>query len=194
MILHKKKLVFFHIPRTGGTSMSYFLIGEKSKSPHRVSLRERELVIAGKYGDYVKFCMVRDPLERLVSIYKCYRNGGNKTIGDKKISKYVNSIGFDMFMRMASNEEGVKELKDRFIQFSFMLRQQSEWVLEGELPIVDFCVALEDLNVFFQWLNKRYGMRRPLKRKNKTNGRFIVNNEVKKMVYDLYFDDLQIYQ
>jgi len=194
MILHDKKLIFFHIPRTGGTSMAYFLIGQKAKSPHKLSFQQRKLVIDGKYGDYVKFCTVRDPLERLVSIYKCYREGGNKTDGDKRVQEYVNELGFDKFMSMASDAAGLQELKDRFFQFSVMLVQQREWVLNGESSVVDFCVALEDLNDFFLWLNKRYAMSKPLERRNKTEGQFVVSSDVKKAVYDLYADDLRIHQ
>jgi len=72
MILHDKKIIFIHIPRTGGTSVEeYFQFkhqhGWKPDTAQHLTLKE----YSDHYDveDYFKFTIVRNPWDRLVSWY-----------------------------------------------------------------------------------------------------------------------------
>jgi len=87
MISYKDKYLFIHIPRTGGTSIEEFLVHNSSPSSELVrdDAIERDLlrfqhIHAGRakkiflqrkdnYTEFFNFSFVRNPWERLVSVY-----------------------------------------------------------------------------------------------------------------------------
>jgi chondroitin 4-sulfotransferase 11 len=65
---HDKKMVFIHIPRTGGTSIKSALnLHDKiyKEDVYHMSAND----IPKKYNDYFKFTFVRNPFDRFVSLY-----------------------------------------------------------------------------------------------------------------------------
>jgi hypothetical protein len=86
MILHDKRLVFFHVPKVAGTSIERAIYDK----PWDTQVFNRDLFVGwhDEYGytqhatyeqmanfynlrDYFKFCFVRNPWDRMVSAY-CY--------------------------------------------------------------------------------------------------------------------------
>lgn len=72
MILHDSKIIFIHIPRTGGTSVEKHFgfkhqHGWKPETAQHLTLKE----YSNHYdvNDYFKFTLVRNPWDRLVSWY-----------------------------------------------------------------------------------------------------------------------------
>jgi hypothetical protein len=73
-INHEKKLIFIHIPKTSGTSI-YKSLGIKNISKKNKFLGHRSIEIYKEqykeYWDiYLKFTVVRDPIDRFISTYK----------------------------------------------------------------------------------------------------------------------------
>lgn len=83
MISHQKKIIFIHIPKTGGTSIEDALVDETSECKkdmwderirttplNHLTMQE---MLAGEFIDlptaksYFKFCVVRNPWSRVVS-------------------------------------------------------------------------------------------------------------------------------
>jgi hypothetical protein len=63
------KVLFCHIPKCSGTNINYYL-EKKSDIEHYVWYCHRILKYdLHKYDNYYKFAIVRDPIERLVSLY-----------------------------------------------------------------------------------------------------------------------------
>ena len=76
MILDKQKAIFIHIPKNAGTSIeSVFLTQEyRDKYPISViqrhaSIHEVKKVFPDKYNSYIKFAVIRNPYDRMVSWY-----------------------------------------------------------------------------------------------------------------------------
>jgi hypothetical protein len=80
MISHKHKALFFHMPKCGGTSIEHVLGScgfQKSpreafyQNQHSVSLFDQaKKEYADHIDDYYKFCFVRNPWDRMVSVWK----------------------------------------------------------------------------------------------------------------------------
>lgn len=87
LISNKKKFIFIHIPKTGGTSLrtsleAYTDVGEwRGFTPHGHARQKNKLitkhgyainamkVLGNTYNKYFSFCIVRNPWDWLVSIY-----------------------------------------------------------------------------------------------------------------------------
>ena len=91
IISPKYKFVFCHVPKAGGTSISFALKGyglscrmtdlncrssEEEKSPHSFlkDLKESNILSQEDFNSYFKFCFIRNPWARLVSLYAYQRS------------------------------------------------------------------------------------------------------------------------
>jgi hypothetical protein len=76
-INQQSKVVFFHIPKTGGRSIKATFGFKESKRDRRLShyLPEtaREVIFQETWHHYWKFCIVRNPWDRFVSLYEFHR-------------------------------------------------------------------------------------------------------------------------
>ena len=76
---HKYKLIYPHIPRTGGTSLTEAVIphlGAKDISDGRLEKHQSFRIIKighpKEFAEYVKFAVVRDPFDRIASLHQGY--------------------------------------------------------------------------------------------------------------------------
>lgn len=74
MIDHNKKLICIHIARTGGTSIEYALCGDdwwniEPETKHLSGKQTREFYGEEIWNSYTKFSVVRNPWDRLVSMW-----------------------------------------------------------------------------------------------------------------------------
>lgn len=73
-ISHAKKLIFIHIPKNAGTSITDFLknnMNNNNINKLHVNCSTLKNQIKN-YNDYFKFCVVRNPYDRAVSFYNYY--------------------------------------------------------------------------------------------------------------------------
>jgi len=78
MINNKFKAIFVHVPKTGGTAIKKYLNGFVISGDH--NKWEKEKKIAGERWDtFFKFAFVRNPWDRVYSIYSYYRMGKHIT-------------------------------------------------------------------------------------------------------------------
>lgn len=84
------KLIFIHIPKTGGS----FIEGNLFKLAQHFNQMYDYFgghCICGEYknnerfDDYTYFSVVRNPYDRIYSAYRYLKNGGSGAIGDKKV-------------------------------------------------------------------------------------------------------------
>lgn len=74
MVDHHRLLLLVHIARTGGTSIEIGLVGQDwfridPSSKHLSASQSRKLHGEGIWRDYIKFSVVRNPWDRLVSMW-----------------------------------------------------------------------------------------------------------------------------
>lgn len=74
MINHKYKIIFIHIPRTGGTSIETAIVGRNWWKVHppskHLTAHIAKKVYAEYWDDYFKFTFIRNPWDRMVSLLK----------------------------------------------------------------------------------------------------------------------------
>lgn len=112
MISHKKKFIYIHIPKTGGNSLSLYLKNYSSNKViqrnSRVGLGQGIDIICEKskidikhmpityyrglypnlYSSYIKFTIVRNPYDRLISLYFWLRS--NRPYTKKSFKEFLN--------------------------------------------------------------------------------------------------------
>ena len=101
MIVSKTyKFIFFHIPKTGGKSISDYIIryGERVKGPHNFKCDE--------HRKFFRFGFIRNPWDRFVSKYFYFKNYGNKTCkNDIHSGQIVNR--FETFNEFVKNFDSI---------------------------------------------------------------------------------------
>lgn len=107
--IHDSRLVFVHIPKTAGQAVVKCFGLEHLSSDHSLnSANDQEYMTS----DFIRFAVVRDPLQRFISAYKyqCHMKHVNTDkvplramINDKKLDQDINSFvevilhtGFDL--------------------------------------------------------------------------------------------------
>src|SRR5271166_1307490 len=74
VISHEYRCIFIHIPRCAGTSIEIWLTGQDwwdtdPRCKHLIASQARKLY-ASYWNRYFKFAVVRDPVERVISLLK----------------------------------------------------------------------------------------------------------------------------
>ncbi len=135
--MHKHKLIFIHIPRTGGTSITRFFTDEKIARDHSTWVQYK-LACNWAFENYTKFAVVRNPWDRVASAYKYFKQGGNQK-GDLVYKEYVDSFtGFNDFVK-----NGLENLKNTNIQ---MLLPQTFFICHYDTIVVDYLLRFEHLS------------------------------------------------
>jgi len=138
---HEKKLVFIHNPKTGGTSIAQTLGSRDYNIRNHASLRKISK-IDPKTEPYFKFCFVRNPWDRLWSLY-CY---------------YVErSVKYDSFLVDLDFNSWVLEGCLTFFN-GYLGYSQLDWMINEQGDIgVDFIGRFERLEKDFTYLANKFG-------------------------------------
>jgi len=175
-------VLFVHIPKTGGTSISKLLYGRNL--PHRSAAAYFEAL--GGRG-IPSFSVIRDPVERFISTYRFVKAGGSSIIA-------TNSYETAWVRRFASADELALALGD------------DPWRLEGLTSFVKQChFVLDDhgrMNVDQLYsLDKGSGFSEPLitrfgkpDKVNVTRGPFVeISDTTIELVRKLYSEDKRLF-
>ena len=154
MIVDEHKVIFIHIPKNAGSTVKNLLVGDdlfnKLKRPWR---HRRHKDVNNK--DYRKFAIVRNPYERMVSMY-AYLNGfltGNDLLNtyqwDNKSESYkiaetmkLNVDGFKEFVKDPTGEGWGDAWRLR------LLNKQCYWV-DKTVTILKYENLEDELSEFF---------------------------------------------
>ncbi len=97
-------MTFVHVPKAGGTTVEAAL--GVHGSCHATAATFRALDPKGWAGR-MTFAMVRDPLDRLVSLFEYGRHGGNGTPHDAKKFGWLTEITFGQFVDELTRGKGI---------------------------------------------------------------------------------------
>jgi len=163
MILDTQKAIFVHIPRTAGTSIETSLCGHSITDPHFSNVWPKWSGPILRYGDekfskYFKFSIVRNPWDRLVSIYHYYKEGGNQRSEDKAIQKKWSGTFKEFVYNL--------DYWATHSQVDCQLANQADYLYDDDKLIVDFIGRFEKLNLYYNQLCKRLNIQRPLLKLN----------------------------
>jgi hypothetical protein len=96
------KVIFFHIPKTGGRSIKKTFGFVESETDKRLSHfypdTAQEVIFQNTWHHYWKFTIVRNPWDRYVSLYEFHRQSEHTKIHLPLLREYALSFTFDEWM------------------------------------------------------------------------------------------------
>lgn len=188
----KQKFIFIHIPKTAGSSISASIFGKIISNHHTV----RDYILDFTSEDlenYFKFCFVRHPEDRFLSLYGYLKSGGTKdnqfkgnVIDLTKIAKNSNSVN-----------DFIEELKqDIQLRNHHFIKPMHFFVTneKGEV-FMDFIGRQENFTDDFNFIINKIGLKIKIKTKNqnKKSKKNILNNNSKKFIEDFYKNDYEFF-
>jgi hypothetical protein len=188
------RCIFVHIPKTAGTSIAKAVF--KTRTYHIPAARF-QAIDAGKFSRYFKFCVVRNPYDRLHSAYEYLR----PHVGKEGFLDFVwateNLAAYDSF------EAFVLAMRDRAVRGRIMrythFRPQHHWV---RLPFGSACAMdkvgrYENLAEDYREITDRLGVTvpdLPLSRKGPAGDyRGVYTPAMKAIVEEMYGADLKLF-
>jgi len=191
MISRKYKCIFIHIPKTAGTSIENILRDREcpvaAGSTHFKMLYYKNK-FPKEYKSYLKFSIVRNPWERLVSGFSYFQRGGNGSPQDKQKKKLFG----DDFKYFTRNIDTFDELED-----THFIQPQYEYLyIDGDLK-VDHLIRFERMDEDYRLLRKRLGLQikdlykiRATKHKHYTD---LYDEETRQTVAEKYAKDIEYF-
>ncbi|MEL0633151.1 sulfotransferase family 2 domain-containing protein [Pseudoalteromonas carrageenovora] len=212
-VIHKNKLIFIHIPRTGGTSINKYFEETGAFGEHKLNVKNENFHIM--YGlfktqketfeldhldylglksfcpevifdSYKKFAIVRDPLERLYSDF-----GRIKLRGDRRLFD-ATDLNFDSFVVEVAKlfDRGLDKLGH--FKRSHLIPQVNFVPKDSDVSILRFSNLIEDWNTF---RDEHELEKRDLPHSNKSKkvgSKPIISDTTVKLVKDIYQEDYKI--
>ena len=192
-ISHLRKFIFFHIPKTGGTSISKCLKLERRGVEYAWGSRRQHLtwqemlvdeyVTEEQMSNYFKFSFVRNPFDRIVSCF----------LYQKRAKEIDRNISFSKYVAIAHERRG-----RNYIKRYFYFRPQCEFICRDGANILDFVGRFEYINRDFKDLMSYFDMKCPRllhaqrSRKRKSYQSYY-SKKSKNLVRKMYAKDLDIF-
>lgn len=177
---HEYKTLYFHVPKTAGTSIESML-GIKYEAgkilenltnhnntvklpayQHFIPEDVRKLVSDEVWGGYHKCVTVRNPYDRAVSSYEYLKRTGKINKKSEKLEDYLRKA----VEVVEKYEGGEKDIYDR-VPYLHHYRPQKHW-FEGGNNVYETVVRYEHLGEDVGELKKRVGCERKLPHEQKT--------------------------
>ena len=177
-----KKLLFIHIPKNAGTSVTKaFAMQHEGHYP--VSFYKNQMA-EDLWQEYTKFCIVRNPWDRVVSCYEYARMEKSYYHAVDGPSQYGKHPDYDL-LKDASFEECIELLKEgKLTHQGWTL--QSLWIHDKDVLCVDD--KLENLP------DKLYEVEiEALNKSTRKDYQSYYNEETKQAVEDLYKVDIELF-
>lgn len=185
----KNKCIFVHIPKAAGTSVLQALAGH-SGHIQRDHFTIHDCISASRkrYNEYFKFTIVREPIDRIRSVYQYLSNGGNKRT-DLPLAKKINDEfkDFNEFVIGFLNHESIHSLKLTKPQYTFLCD-------ENYNVLVDFAGRYESLENDFNEVASIIGLEVRLPSANRSEPKSItISPDAEKKIRELYRKDYELF-
>ena len=191
MIIDKSRgLIFIHIPKNAGRSIGTSLLGGSHYPGKHDVLPDRDLL-----GPMPKIAVIRNPYDRIISIYEYQKMMASKSIGlnihtQRRFIK--NNPGFLEYLRyLKANQDKFMETHSR--PQEFWLKCKSGKPIRN-LNLLRFEELQSDIDKFFKSINKTSIILDKINAsKREDYSKYYENPEARKIVNELYRSDFDIY-
>ena len=188
MINHEHKFIFVHIPKTAGITVIQMLsracsVDDKFKSGHPIYDKYLEF-FGQSIKEYFSFCIVRNPWDRLVSVFHYLQNGGRNN-KDAKQGEMLKDYNFKSFVHDFSFE------KFPYIHF------KPQMYFIKSVDNFDYIGRLENLQEDFNIICDKIGIpRQQLPHQNKSKHKHYTeyyDDETREIVAQKYAKDIEYF-
>ena len=168
IVSHKHRLIFTHIPKNAGTSISQWFmehVPDAQEMPH--TLKHHTPHHVHRHDDYDYFAVVRNPYDRLLSQYNFHVEKYAQYLGRKSQLRFKQSLqdkyaelqqGFSHWLEMDY------PMADRTAKwYDYRWCPQSMWTNERTHVLL-----YENLTEDFRWVQEQVGVDAPLDKVNTT--------------------------
>lgn len=192
MISHKHKIVFVHIPKTGGTSIEHTLgRGDCGNGHGNLKFYKNRLK---NFEDYTTFCVVRNPFDKMISEYFFFKKKHavlNPIFKDCSFEEFL-----DLFFSI-KDPNFFKNNHKHWFDGHFETHRASQLSFIKPEEDLDFLVRFEDIQNGYNSVLDHLGMKRiELPHMNKTTHKHYsqyYNEDTKKIVAEKYAKDIEYF-
>lgn len=206
MIIDEYKIIFVHIPKTAGTTLTFSLLpvsnlyrqitammnlpknvqeqyGLTFALKHAPALQIQKQIGDQKWSQYYKFAVIRNPWDRTVSAYHWIQRH-NKKFKDLSFREYIN------FIPENSNNRNHPLYRQ--------LRTQSSFIKSNNNIIIDELFQFEKLQECFRTLNSKFGIERKRNEsyklaRNRKPYQEYYTKRMSDIIEEFYQDDIQLF-
>jgi chondroitin 4-sulfotransferase 11 len=188
---YQYKCIFIHIPKNAGTSILYLLNNNTHIDRDHHKYLDYQRSDPNRFNEYHKFCIIRNPWDRLLSAYHYLAHGGNKT-SDINLCESLNN-----------NCEDFEEFILKWLDFEkiyniTILNPQHLYIYDytQKKIVMDSVLRFEYLDYDFSILQNKLSIPGELPKKNITahnEYKSYYNNKMIKKVTDLFLKDIILF-
>jgi hypothetical protein len=186
----KSGIVFIHIPKAGGTSVSNLLYGKRAG--HFTACEIKDCLGEDSFRSMKSFAVVRNPVDRLISAYKFILNSGGSHGSYRRNSDLLlpDFVNFDTFVKdwLVKQDPGKVELLFR-PQYLFIYNDKGEC-------LVDWFCKIENAEELESRLFNLTGNKMVLPKLNTSFGkklRIQYSDETRSLIMDYYQKDFEYF-
>lgn len=159
MLLPDYKAIFLHIPKTAGSSIKKAFFGRYVADHSHASYAKKKY--PREWEKYFKFSFVRNPWDRISSIYHFYKYYNHKV--NEKFKKTITHVDFERFCQLLCCDK----LEEPFtwlqtFHHTDKLGLQYNWISINDEIVVDYVGRFETLTDDFNFLSQKFGVKSPL--------------------------------
>jgi hypothetical protein len=188
-LYRKRKMVFIHIPKAGGTSVAHALFGKRAG--HFYANEIADFMGDVDYKDIFSFTIVRNPFDRLVSAYHFARQGGSKE-GAIKFNETYQSELFQSFHAFVTQWLVFQDP----LSIEIVFRPQYLFITDdGQQQMVNYIGKLEEIKESLRIVKQATGIGFPDEWKNRSSHvdfKTYYNAELEELVYRYYKRDFEL--
>lgn len=199
MINKKEKVVFVHIPKNGGSSMSFMLLEQFEKrrinaggmmllpadvkKQYLLDFKEKHQTLyryyeKRNYDDWYKFCFIRNPWSKMVSEYK-WINKNEKT----KFSNFVDQY-----------ESRFEKMHNPIEPSDYHYISQHQFVFVADVNKMNDCFRFEEYNSVIKHLNETRGWNlKPEHRKKSKKTEIVFDTKLIDKVARIFEKDIEYF-